>query len=109
MAEALFHPSDLPCDRRRPRPYIPGLLFESGMENIVPCAGPGQSNPATVAIGTVTMATVITVTAIMVTEMMSTASAVMHVQIFYVLERRKPEPHGSTGNWSRIPTSGCLH
>ena len=107
MAEALFHSSDFPHGRCRAQPDIPGLLFKSGMENIVPCVGPGHSNPATVTIGTVTMVTVTTVTATTVTDTISTASPVMHVPTSYVLERRRPEPRGFIGNWSRIPISGC--
>src|SRR5262249_4158918 len=34
MAHALFHPSDFPHRRCRAQPYILGLLFKSGMENI---------------------------------------------------------------------------
>jgi hypothetical protein len=102
MGEALFHSSDFPHDRCRAQPDIPGLLFKSGMENIVPCVGDGHSNPATVTIGTVT-----TLTATTVRDMTSTASLVMHVPTSYVLERRKPEPRGSIGNSSRIPISGC--
>jgi hypothetical protein len=80
-----------------------GLLFKSGMENIVACVGAGHSNPATVTIGTVT-----TVTATTVTDMTSMAAPVMHVPTSYVLERRKPEPHGFISNSSGIPISGCL-
>ena len=54
MAEALFHSGDFPHGRSRAQPYIPGLLFKSGMENIGRCVGTGHSNPATVTIGTVT-------------------------------------------------------
>ena len=108
MAEALIHSGDFPHGRSRAQPYIPGLLFKSGMENMVACVGPGQSNPATVTIGTATMAAVITVTAIAVTEMTSTAPPALHAPTFYVWERRKPEPRGSIGNSSRIPISGCL-
>jgi len=103
MANALLHSGDFQPSRRPPQPGIPGLLFKSGMENIVPCVGTGHSNPATVTIGMVT-----TVTATTVTETASTASPVMHVPTSYVLERRKPEPRGFIGNSSRIPISGCL-
>jgi hypothetical protein len=72
------------------------------MENIVPCVGLGHSNPATATIGTVT-----TLTATTVRDMTSTGALVMHVPTSYVLERRKPEPHGFISNWSRIPISGC--
>jgi sugar (pentulose or hexulose) kinase len=72
------------------------------MENIVPCVGLGHSNPATATVGTITTLMVITVT-----DTTSTASQVMHVPTSYVLERRKPEPHGFISNWSRIPISGC--
>ena len=102
MADALFHSGDFPHGRSRAQPYIPGLLFKSGMENIGACVGTGHSNPVTVTIGTVT------VTAIMVTETTSTAAPVMHVPISYVLEHRRPEPRGFIGNSSRIPISGCL-
>jgi hypothetical protein len=34
MAEALIHSGDFPHGRSRAQPYIPGLLFKSGMENI---------------------------------------------------------------------------
>jgi hypothetical protein len=98
MGEALFHSSDFPHDRCRAQPDIPGLLFKSGMENIVPCVGTGHSNPATVT----------TVTATTVTDMTSTGAPVMHVPTSYVLERRKPEPHGFISNSSDIPISGCL-
>ena len=103
MAEALFHSVDFPHGRSRAQPYILGLLFKSGMENMVACVGPGQSNPATVTIGTV-----ITVTSIAVTEMTSTAPPALHAPTSYVWERRKPEPRGSIGSSSRILISGCL-
>ena len=111
MADALFHSGDFQPGRRRPQPYIPGLLFKSGMENIARCVGTGHSNPATVAIGTVTHGNghnVATLTATTVTDTTSTASPGMHVPISYVLERRRPEPRGFIGNSSRIPISGCL-
>jgi hypothetical protein len=76
------------------------------MENIGLCIGTGHSNPATAIIETVKTAMVKTVTATMVTTL--TASPMMHVPISYVLERRKPEPHGFIGNWNRIRISGCL-
>jgi len=123
MADTLLHAGDFPRARSRAQPYIPGLLFKSGMENIVPCAGTGHSNPATVTIGTVTIGTVTigtvtigtvttvtatTVTVTMVTDTTSTASQAMHVPTSFVLERRKPEPHGFISNSSSIPISGCL-
>ena len=109
MADALFHSGDFPHGRSRAQPYIPGLLFKSGMENIARCVGTGHSNPATVTIGTVTMVTVTTdhLTATTVTDTTSTASPVTHVPTSYALERRKPEPRGFIGNSSRIPISGC--
>src|SRR6266550_5132495 len=103
MADALLHAGDFPRARSRVQPYIPSLLFKSGMENIVACVGTGHSNPATVTIGTVT-----TVTDTTVTVTTSMAAPVMHVPTSYVLERRRPEPLGSTGKRSRIPISGCL-
>src|SRR6476660_3458733 len=103
MAEALFHSGDFPHGRSRAQPYIPGLLFKSGMENIGAWVGTGHSNSVTVTIETVTMVTVATVTATT-----STASPAMPVPTFYVLERRRPEPRGFIGNSSRIPISGCL-
>jgi hypothetical protein len=102
MADALLHRGDFQLSRRPPQPGIPGLLFKSGMENIVACVGTGHSNPVTVTIGTVT-----TVMATTVTDTTSTASPVMHVPISYVLERRRPEPRGFIGSLSRIPISGC--
>src|SRR5205823_9840 len=102
MADALLHAGDFPCGRSRAQPYIPSLLFKSRMENIVACVGTGHSNPATVTIGMVT-----TVTDTTVTVTTSMAAPVMHVPTSYVLERRRPEPLGSTGNSSRIPISGC--
>src|SRR6476661_1162669 len=98
MAEALFHSGDFPHGRSRAQPYIPGLLFKSGMENIGAWVGTGHSNSVTVAIVTVTTVTATT----------STASPAMPVPTFYVLERRRPEPRGFIGNSSRIPISGCL-
>ena len=107
MANALLHSGIFnPAEHGR-NPGIPSLLFKSRMENIVPCVGTGHLNPATVTIGTVTMVTVTTVTVTTVTDTISTATPPMHVQTSYVLERRKPEPRGFTGNWSRIPISGC--
>src|SRR5258707_849013 len=98
MAEALFHSGDFPQGRSRAQPYIPGLLFKSGMENIGACIGTGHSNPVTVT----------TVTVTTVTDTTSTASPAMPVPTSYVLEHRRPEPRGFTGNSSRIPISGCL-
>ena len=98
MADAVLHAGDFPRGRSRAQPYIPGLLFKSGMENIVACVGTGHSNPATVTIGTVTT----------VTDTTSTGPQVMHVRTSYVLERRKPEPHGFISNSSSTPISGCL-
>jgi len=103
MAEALFHSGDFPHGRSRARPYILGLLFKLGMENIAPCVGIGHSNQATVTIGMVAILTVTTVT-----DTVSAATGGTRVPTSYVLERRKPEPRGSIGNSSRIPIFGCL-
>ena len=100
MADALLHSDDFQPSRRPPQPGTPGLLFKSGMENIVACVGAGHSNPATV--------TSVTATVTMVTDTPFTLSPVMHVPIFYVLEHRRPEPRGFIGNSSRIQISGCL-
>src|SRR5262249_1231045 len=100
------------ASRSRAQPYILALLFRSGMENTLACAGLGHSNPATVTIETVTIViaitvTIITLTAPTVTETTSTASSVMHTLISYALEHRRQEPRGCTGNSSRIRISGC--
>src|SRR4029079_11556368 len=63
MAAARFHSGDSGRSRCRAKPYIPGLLFKSRMENIGQCAGIGHSNPATVPTVTVTTETATTVTA----------------------------------------------
>ena len=62
MADALLHFGDFPRGRSRAQPYIPGLLFKSGMENMLACVGAGQSNPGTVTIEMVTTVMAITVT-----------------------------------------------
>ena len=108
MANALIHPVDFQPSRRSPQPGTPDLLFKSGMENIVRCVGTGHSNPATLTIGTVAVVMVTKLTAKTVTDTTSTASLGMHAPTFYVLERKRREPRGFTGNWSRILISGCL-
>ena len=62
MADALLHSGDFPPGRSRAQPYILGLLFKLGLENIVACVGVCHSNPGTVTIETVTTVMGITVT-----------------------------------------------
>src|SRR5258708_20487683 len=93
MSEALFHSGDFPHGRSRAQPYIPGLLFKSGMENIAACVGTCHSNPITVTIETGTMVTVSTGT-----DTTSTAAPAIRVPPSPWFGPRSPEPLGFINN-----------